>query len=459
MDQTRPSASVCTGFLSSRHTVLPLAIAILTGLATGQNQKQKTPQFGPECQALKPHGEGYPSDFVLVPGGIVRLGIEAKDAIEISKLYSYRDKSRQAGFLRRLKRELGKQEMRLPSFLVGKHEVTNEQYQAFVKHHWPKFCFPFDWWKPDDVKRARQAWFKLPAKARGKGFNPVDHWRNNFPNLKWEIPAGKEKEPATFISYREAREYCKWAGVRMAYEAEYQYLLQGSTAKPKRYLWGDKWVNEEGKANTHYPSIRDQKKKPVCTRLKCRSPFGVDDLLGNVWEWTDSSYGLFDGYKKENKALEKAWRGIMKRKYQALPEPVPDGGKRVIRGGSFNSVGEAGFAFRNSARYALGPEQTTDDLGFRVAKTLAPALDATTLRARLDFDVKIIDQLELDVPSARETRNAKGTHSSLRATRHRALGRQRRDHQALPHGLVRACARAQVPQRERPSRSEREPER
>ena len=407
MDQTRPSASACTGFLSSRYTVLPLLIATLSGFALGQ--KQKGPQFGAECQALKPGAEGYPADFVLVPGGVVRLGIDHKDALDISKLYSYRDKKRRATYLKRIKRELGKQELLLPSFLVGRHEVTNEQYHAFIKKNLPKFRFPFDWWTKADIRRAREAWFKLPAEQRkGKNFVPLEHWRQNFPKLKFEIPKGKEKEPVSFVSYRDAREYCKWAGVRMVYEAEYQYLLQGNTAKPKRYLWGDKWDNDKAKEVFHQKSIRDQKKKPAGARPNCRSQFGVDDLIGNVWEWTDSSYALFDGYKKESKSLERAWKKVLGRKYQMLPEPVPDASKRVIRGGSFNSVGEAGFAFRNNTRYALSTEQTIEDLGFRIAKSIAPALDGTALRARLDFEVKNIDDLELDVPSARETRNAKG---------------------------------------------------
>jgi iron(II)-dependent oxidoreductase len=102
----------------------------------------------------------------------------------------------------------------------------------------------------------------------GTKYHPSDD--HNF--LKdWNggsYPAGWEKKPVTWVSIEDARAYASWAGRRLPHEWEWQYAAQGMDHR--EYPWGNEWVA----AN-------------VPGHPAGASPFGVQDLVGDVWQWTD----------------------------------------------------------------------------------------------------------------------------------------------------------------------------
>jgi|GEM_PF-441907 len=191
----------------------------------------------------------------------------------------------------------------LEDFYIDKYEVTNAQYQEFVDSMGLKFS-PRDW-------------------ADGR------------------YESGKGNHPVVNVSWYDAKSYCGWAGKRLPTEAQWEKAARSSDERT--YPWGNQFdpnlanVKESGKLLT----------MPVGSYEGGKSPYGVYDMAGNVWEWTSSlkmsyPYNATDGRE----------------------DPV-DKSLRVIRGGSFNYYhGSA----RVTNRSHFEPQNWDYSIGFRCAK-------------------------------------------------------------------------------------------
>ena len=126
-----------------------------------------------------------------------------------------------------------KQEISLPGFMIDKYEVTNDQYAKI---------------------------------------NPGHHH---------EYEPGEGDLPAGWVSQIDAGEYCKTLGKRLPTEQEWEKAARGTDGRI--YPWGNEF--DESAAVT---SETAGKAMVVGSRPKGASPFGVMDMSGNVWEWTDS---------------------------------------------------------------------------------------------------------------------------------------------------------------------------
>ncbi|RAN82956.1 sulfatase-modifying factor protein [Bacillus sp. SRB_336] len=140
--------------------------------------------------------------------------------------------------------------MRMQPFHIDRTPVTNAQFRAFLDA---------SGWRPRDPH------------------NFLRHWRNGAP------PAGWDNKPVTWVSIEDARAYAQWAGKRLPREWEWQYAAQGSDGR--RYPWGNGWDE------TMVPTIQRGRTlaapDDVDAHPAAASPFGVLDLVGNVWQWTD----------------------------------------------------------------------------------------------------------------------------------------------------------------------------
>ncbi len=142
-----------------------------------------------------------------------------------------------------------KHTMAIPSFYIDKYPVTNAQYAAFIKataYH-PK----------DD-------------------HNFLKDWING------SYPKGWEGKPVTWVSLEDARAYAAWAGKRLPHEWEWQYAAQGTDGR--LFPWGEK-------DSTRMPlQEHNRESRPpsgVSDFPQGASPFGVEDMVGNIWHWTD----------------------------------------------------------------------------------------------------------------------------------------------------------------------------
>jgi len=85
------------------------------------------------------------------------------------------------------------------------------------------------------------------------------------------------------VSLEDARAYARWAGKRLPHEWEWQYAAQGTDGRA--YPWGNQWDPAAVPAPDRGRNM--QPPADVDAFPKGASPFGVMDLAGNVWQWTD----------------------------------------------------------------------------------------------------------------------------------------------------------------------------
>jgi formylglycine-generating enzyme required for sulfatase activity len=184
-------------------------------------------------------------DMVRIPGGTFRFrvhGIEVnvKDDAGLDVQDPWEDAPRR----------FHDHMMTVPAFYIDRYPVTNAQYKAFVDatHYHPR-----------------------------DGHDFLRDWRNGT------YPEGWGQRPVTWISLEDARAYAHWAGKRLPHEWEWQYAAQGTDGRT--YPWGNQWnpaavaVPDQGRTLTE-PS-------DVTAHPQGASPFGVMDMVGNVWQWTD----------------------------------------------------------------------------------------------------------------------------------------------------------------------------
>ena len=143
--------------------------------------------------------------------------------------------------------------LHIPAFWIDKYPVTNAEFQKFIDatHYHPA----------DD-------------------HNFLKDWKNGM------YPEGWAQKPVTWVSLEDARAYAQWAGKRLPHEWEWQYAAQGLDGRV--YPWGNDWMDD---AVPNPDNGREMASaSDVGTHPKGASSFGVMDLIGNVWQWTDEYF-------------------------------------------------------------------------------------------------------------------------------------------------------------------------
>jgi iron(II)-dependent oxidoreductase len=122
----------------------------------------------------------------------------------------------------------------------------------------------------------------------GTRYRPKDD--HNFLRnwINGSFPNGWSQKPVTWVSIEDARAYAKWAGKRLPHEWEWQYAAQGTDGR--LYPWGNE------KDDTRVPPFEQTRVQRPPTDVDAypqgASSFGVLDLVGNVWQWTDEYQDL-----------------------------------------------------------------------------------------------------------------------------------------------------------------------
>ena len=177
------------------------------------------------------------ADFEFQAAGIM---IEGGNDVGVDVQYPWEDAPRRYHL----------HKMHIKSFYIDKNPVTNAEFKKFLEatHYHPN----------DD-------------------HNFLRDWKNG------SYPDGWGNKPVTWVSLEDARAYSAWAGKRLPHEWEWQYAAQGTDGRT--YPWGNEW----DAAAVPAPDKRRQMREPtnVDAYPKGASPFGVMDLVGNVWQWTD----------------------------------------------------------------------------------------------------------------------------------------------------------------------------
>lgn len=203
--------------------------------------------------------------------------------------------------------EAPQREVYVAGFYIDKYEVTNAQYKRFVEATGRK--------QPENV------------------VNPeYTIWKNGT------YPEELAYHPVVNVTWYDARDYCNWLGKRLPTAIEWEKAARGPYGNI--YPWGNEYF--EGYANLYIKGVSYEKRQtvPVGTFTKSKSFYGIFDLAGNVWEWTDSS---------STKDISK------------------NGNKKIVKGGGWGFNGNK-YTSRSSYNLYFTPDYTSNCLGFRCAK-------------------------------------------------------------------------------------------
>ncbi|HET6371125.1 MAG TPA: formylglycine-generating enzyme family protein [Nitrospiria bacterium] len=195
----------------------------------------------------------------------------------------------------------------LPAYEIDEFDVTNAQYRTFIA---------------------------------ASGHPSPPYW------IGQNYPPGKANHPVTFVTWFDANAYCQWVGKRLPSEAEWEKAARGTDGRV--YPWGDK--QEVKRANVPPLGLGDT--TPVDAFKGGRSPYGLYDMSGNVFQWTNDWFLPYPG--------------------NTTPHPNYGEKLKVLRGGSFYdcSYYRCGISFQTYNRIALSPTTRAISAGFRCAKTI-----------------------------------------------------------------------------------------
>ncbi|WP_051969624.1 ergothioneine biosynthesis protein EgtB [Kitasatospora azatica] len=234
----------------------------------------------------------------------------------------------------------------LPAFAIDTVPVSNAAYQRFIEDG--GYQEP-SWWSPQGWQHRLTVGLTAPLYwTREDGV-----WlRRRFGRVE-PVPA---EEPVLHVTWYEAEAYARWAGRRLPTEAEWEKAARHdpATGRSRRFPWGDQAPGPQH-ANL---GQRHLQPAPVGSYPDGESPYGVRQLIGDVWEWTASDFAPYPGFK--------AWPY---REYSEVffARPGEPAEYKVLRGGSF---AVAPVACRGTFRNWDYPIRRQIFAGFRTARDL-----------------------------------------------------------------------------------------
>ena len=277
--------------------------------------------------------------LTALPGGIFRMGSDDPDGFVDDGEGPARDVS-------------------VDRFRIAPAAVTNREFNAFVRA--TRYLtdadrcgssFVFYLQVPEAVRKTlRQVAAGLP-------------WWLPVPYASWQRPEGagshihdRLDHPVVHVSWNDATAYCRWAGVRLPTEAEWEYAARGGLEN-RRYPWGDE-LDPGGHPRCNiwrgsFPNAPATGWEPTTIAAAAgeANGYGLFNVAGNVWEWCADWF-------------DNAYHHVAATRNPLGAKPT---GRRSMRGGSFLCHDSYCNRYRVAARGCNTPESSSSNCGFRVA--------------------------------------------------------------------------------------------
>jgi len=209
----------------------------------------------------------------------------------------------------------------LPAYRIDRIPVTNTQFAEFLNA-----AGPFN--------------------ASGERLFDMDDpdARIHRASAKWTVDHGYARHPVVEVPWAGARDYCAWRGKRLPTEAEWEKAARGTDSR--RYPWGN---SAPDRSRAHF-AARYNETAPVDEFAAGASPYGVQGMAGNAWEWVSSAYRPYPYDAKDGR------------------EELTVGPLRGTRGGGHDSPPEEISVTQRGRNLSRNPASGHHNIGFRCAK-------------------------------------------------------------------------------------------
>jgi gamma-glutamyl hercynylcysteine S-oxide synthase len=222
-------------------------------------QKQAPAAYRPRTEGACPQAE-----WVEIPGGRVTLGVD-RGATPFGW-----DNERPA------------YSVAVPTFAIERHDVSNGRFLEFVEaggYRDPRWWAPEDWHWVQDEGLAHPLFWERDENSWC--------WRGMFDLIplpsSWPV----------YVSLAEASAFARWRGARLPTEGEFHRAAYGSPSGEREHAWG----SDDPAARHGVFDFTSWDPEPAGSHPDGASAWGVEDLVGNGWEWTGSPFTPFPGFR------------------------------------------------------------------------------------------------------------------------------------------------------------------
>jgi gamma-glutamyl hercynylcysteine S-oxide synthase len=222
-------------------------------------QKQTPPDY-----RTRTEGSLAPAEWVRIPEGRARLGVDRR-----SIPFGWDNEGPAWSVV-------------VPGFSIERHDVTNERFLEFVEaggYRDPRWWTEEDWRWRETERLAHPLFWERDGNAW--------LWRGMFGLIplppSWPV----------YVSLAEASAFARWRGVRLPMEGEFQRAACGSPSGERHHPWG---ADDPEPRHGVFDFARWDP-EPAGSHPDGASAWGVEDLVGNGWEWTSTAFGPFPGFR------------------------------------------------------------------------------------------------------------------------------------------------------------------
>lgn len=306
--------------------------------------------------------EGFEARFEAASKAVERAPAATRDAL-LTKLVKIK-----GGFF-----DMGARRSRYPDdldsprrrvqvspFRIAPYAVTNVEFASFIKASGYRTVAEQEGW-------SFVFYAHLDDPAKYPDYPGNTSWWRRVDGACWSAPEGpgsdwhdRANHPVVQIAWPDADAYCRWSGLRLPTEAEWEFAARGGLAK-KKFPWG----NELTPAGKHamntwqgtFPSSNTAEDGWIGTAPVGSFPpngFGLYEMTGNVWEWVSDFYGP---------------RPTPGRLPDRNPQGPKTGTLRIQRGGSFLCHVSYCDRYHVHSRTKNDPSGSASNSGFRVASS------------------------------------------------------------------------------------------